>query len=64
MSDFQTDLAKLINYYSQENLSDTPDYILAIYLVSCLEVWNKATALRDQYYGHDHSFKDGNGLGN
>lgn len=38
---FEKELTALINRYSQENGSYTPDYILASYLCECLSVWNK-----------------------
>lgn len=41
MTDFLKDLTGLINKYSKENSSNTPDWILAEYLESCLEVFNK-----------------------
>jgi len=31
--------------------SDTPDYILAEYMVSCLKAFNKATQERDAHLG-------------
>lgn len=37
---FQNDLADLINKYSLENDSDTPDFLLAAYLRHCLDTWN------------------------
>ena len=36
------ELASVLNRYSQENASDTPDYILAAYLLDCLEAYNRA----------------------
>jgi len=47
MSNFKKEITNLINRYSKENGSDTPDYILADYLVSCLEAFNKTTNARD-----------------
>ena len=40
MKDFEKDLSDLINAHSLENASDTPDFILAEYLVACLEAFN------------------------
>ena len=37
------EFTKVINRLSLENNSNTPDYILAEYLYSCLESFNKAT---------------------
>lgn len=50
-SELHRELAALLNRYSAENDSDTPDFLLAEYLLSCLATWNKATNLRDRWYG-------------
>jgi len=47
---FQNDLADLINKYSLENDSDTPDFLLAAYLRHCLDTWNVITQLRTDWY--------------
>src|SRR4051794_1183520 len=41
-TEFEEQIAKLINSHSKENDSDTPDYVLAEYLNNCLETFNKA----------------------
>jgi hypothetical protein len=51
--EFYAELEKLINRYSQENLSDTPDFILAAFLRGCLESFNSATRRRDDWYKRD-----------
>lgn len=48
---FEQDLRRLINKYSMENRSNTPDNILAEYLVSCLDVFNRTVAQRETWYG-------------
>jgi len=50
-SQFEKDLAELINKYSKENDSDTPDFILARYLNAVLENFNAAVMDREQWYG-------------
>lgn len=50
-SDFQKELEHLINQYSMEGNSDTPDFILAEYLVDCLKIWNTHIQKREQWYG-------------
>ncbi len=50
-SSLQRDIRDVINRYSAENGSDTPDFVLAKYLVGCLEVFNAATVRREQWYG-------------
>ncbi len=48
---FKEELTVLINKYSLENKSNTPDYILADYLMGCLNQFNKATNDRSKFYG-------------
>lgn len=43
----QKDLAALLNSYSAENGSNTPDTVLADYLLSCLEAFNTAVRTRE-----------------
>lgn len=45
------DLAALLNEHSRENASDTPDFILAGYLVNCLAAFEAATRHRELWYG-------------
>lgn len=45
---FQAELTTLINVHSLENGSDTPDFVLAEYLVSCLESYEKV--IEDKKY--------------
>ena len=49
-SSFEKELTELINKYSLENGSNTPDYILAKYLNDCLTTFNKAIKKRDKWY--------------
>jgi hypothetical protein len=47
MSDqLQKDLTAVLNRHCQENESDTPDFILAQFLLKCLEGFNVATRQR------------------
>lgn len=48
--DFAKELQSLINRYSQESASDTPDFILARYIIGCLEVYEYAAKARDEWY--------------
>jgi hypothetical protein len=52
MADLERDLASLLNRYSQENGSNTPDFLLAEYLLACLSTWNTTVAKRDEWYGN------------
>lgn len=46
---FELELESLINRFSMENGSDTPDFILANYLSGCLVAWNIAVLARDRW---------------
>ena len=46
----QNELTELLNKHSAENVSDTPDFILARYIMDCLEAWSRATRERDHWY--------------
>lgn len=48
---FVQELQHLINKYSYENGSDTPDFILANFLQNVLVDWNHAVRARDRWYG-------------
>lgn len=48
---FEKELRNLINRYSQENGSDTPDFILAEYLNNCLKIFNDTLTKREKWYG-------------
>jgi hypothetical protein len=51
---FRKELTSLINRYSKEQPSGTPDFILAEYLMQQLEVWDKSVAARAVWRGeHD-----------
>ena len=41
-----------LNKASRENESNTPDHLLAAYLMSCLEAGENLIVSRDQWYGH------------
>lgn len=57
--EFQRKLTDLINAHSAENDSNTPDHILAEYMMGCLAAFNRATTNRDQWYDID-PWKDAN----
>ena len=50
---FKQALSTLINQYSKENGSDTPDFILAKFLTDSLKAFNKATNRREEWYEDD-----------
>jgi hypothetical protein len=51
-SDFELEMASLVNRYSVENASDTPDYILARYIAQCLDAYGEAVRARDCHMGN------------
>lgn len=53
MSELEKKIEKAINSVSAENASNTPDYILAQYLMACLAAFNTATQQRETWYGRD-----------
>ncbi len=48
---FQRELAGLINRHSRGDDSNTPYFLLASYLMQCLDTWNDATHQRDKWKG-------------
>ena len=55
---FRKDLAELLNRYSKENGSDTPDFILARYLENVLENFDAAVKEREEWYGREPHIAD------
>jgi len=49
MATFIRELTTLINKHSLESGSDTPDFILAEYLVNCLENFNNVSQSKKDY---------------
>jgi len=55
MSTFRKELEEVINKYSKESDSNTPDFILAEYLNNCLNAYNLAVLKRHQWHGQKES---------
>jgi len=51
ISKFEEELRHIINCNSVENDSDTPDYLLAQYLVACLDTYRTTVRARDEWFG-------------
>ena len=49
---FIIELEQLLNRHSMEQRSNTPDFILAEYLIACLRAYEGAVERRAQWYGH------------
>ncbi len=47
----QREVREALNRASAEAGSNTPDHVLATYLMNCLEAFNDATNERDRWYG-------------
>ena len=52
---FEKDIRDAINRHSQENLSNTPDFILACYLMDCMNAFDMAVNRREEWYGRKTS---------
>jgi hypothetical protein len=50
---FRSELQTLINRHSKENGSNTPDFILADYLVGCLNLFDVIVQSREKWYGRE-----------
>lgn len=59
MSDIKKEIEQVINKYSRENVSNTPDFILALYLMDCLEAYENASQRREKWFGKSLSIGGG-----
>jgi len=50
---FEDEIRAVINRHSKENVSNTPDFLLASYLNKCLDAFDSAVKARDIWYGHE-----------
>lgn len=55
LTPFEEEVRAAINRACAENESNTPDWVLARYLNSCLDTFNVATRLRESWYGCYHA---------
>lgn len=51
LTEFRLEIERTINRYSMENESNTPDWILAVFLCRALESFDEAINARDKWYG-------------
>ena len=56
---FKEELEILINKHSMENDSNTPDFILADYLMECLQNFNKTSRTRENGMGKSRRLYEG-----
>ncbi len=57
MSDLRKEIETSINRASAENSSNTPDFILAEFLLDCLAAFDKASRAREKWYGKSLSIE-------
>jgi len=53
LDQLEKEFAKVINRNSVENWNNTPDFILAKYLIDCLKVFSDINRNREQWYGKE-----------
>ena len=49
----EKELQSLLNRHRRDNVSNTPDFILARYLMGCLESFETAVQKRETWWGPD-----------
>lgn len=47
----EKELADLLNKYSRENASNTPDFLLAEYLMDCLRAYERVVEQNRRWHG-------------
>lgn len=47
---FVEEIEQAINRHNKEADSNTPDFILALFLSDCLRAWNEAVQQRERWY--------------
>ena len=53
MNELEREITNALNRCSAENGSDTPDFILAQFLLGCLAAWNTGVQQREKWYGRE-----------
>ena len=48
---FEAELREVLNKHSIENGSDTPDFVLAQFMIGCLNNFHAAVRRRERWYG-------------
>ena len=57
-NDFRSELSSLLNRHNMEQLSNTPDFLLAEFLTGCLDAFDSATRKRAQWYAKGKMFSE------
>lgn len=56
---FRSELEALINRHSLENVcGNTPDFIVADFIMGCLDAFSAATKRREAWYGRPENFSE------
>lgn len=50
-AELNTEIRSVLNKHCAENGSNTPDFILADYLLACLDAFEMASNRRERWYG-------------
>ncbi len=50
------EIKSILNKYSQENRSNTPDFMLADFMLGCLNVYENTISAREKWYGRPDPF--------
>ena len=59
VTNLRNELASLLNRYSRENVSNTPDFILRDYIWDALKAFERGVNRRDEWYGINPQHEDG-----
>ena len=54
-SELRNELSAVLNRFSMENGSNTPDFILADYLMACLAAFDATSRAREKWFGKELS---------
>lgn len=52
--ELRQELAELLNRHSRENKSNSPDFLLANFMLDCLQAGEELVRAREQWYGVKH----------
>ena len=53
MESLEHAIRTVLNKFSAENASNTPDFILAQFLLGCLKAWDTGVQQRETWYGRE-----------
>ncbi len=51
LEELRDEIVRAINRHCAEDGSDTPDFILADYLMGCMQTFDRAVDAREKWYG-------------